>query len=98
MQPNSRPRRKASVVQRALGTEGMLYDPEGDKVVRLNGTARRIWEMCSGERTLDAIAAALRDELVVEPGTDVLKDVADAVVLFANAGLLADRTARMPAP
>jgi len=45
------------VVLRDLGTEAMLYDPEGDQVVRPNRIARRIWEMCTGQNNLNTIAA-----------------------------------------
>jgi hypothetical protein len=76
------------VVLRELGTEAMLYDAEGDKVVRLNRTARRIWEMCSGQHTLDTIVDTLQQEFAVAPRIDLQKDVAATVAQFAAAGLL----------
>jgi len=84
------PRKRAPVVLRELGTESMLYDPEGDKVVRLNTTARRIWELCDGERDIPAIAAAIQNEFAVASGSDVGRDVAKAIAGFAAAGLLTE--------
>jgi hypothetical protein len=84
------PRKRASVVLRELGTESMLYDPEGDKVVRLNATARRIWELCDGARDIPAIAATIHNEFAVGSGADVGCDVAKAVASFAAAGLLTE--------
>jgi len=84
------PRKRTSVVLRELGTESMLYDPEGDKVVRLNTTARRIWDLCDGDRDIPAIAAAIQSEFAVGSGADVGRDVAKAVAGFAAAGLLTE--------
>jgi hypothetical protein len=85
------PRKRASVVLRELGAESMLYDPQGDKVVRLNPTARRIWDLCDGARDIPAIAAALQSEFAVGAGADVGRDVARAVAGFAAAGLLTEQ-------
>jgi hypothetical protein len=84
------PRQRASVVLRELGAESMLYDPDGDKVVRLNATARRIWDLCDGDRDIPAIAAAIQNEFAVGSEADVGRDVAKAVAGFAAAGLLTD--------
>jgi hypothetical protein len=82
------PQRSQSIVQRDLGTEAMLYDPKGDRVVRLNRTARRIWEMCNGQNSLDTIAARLQHEFASDPGVDLRADVAETVARFAASGLL----------
>ena len=82
------PRQNPVVVLHKLGTEAMLYDPQGDKVVRLNWTARRIWELCNGTRSLDEIAAILHDEAAVAPGVDLRADVAATVAQFTACGLL----------
>jgi hypothetical protein len=83
-----RPQKRACVLQRDLGTEAMLYDPERDRVVRLNRTARRIWELCSGQNSLGAIADHLQDEFAFDPGMDLPADVAETVAQFAASGLL----------
>jgi Coenzyme PQQ synthesis protein D (PqqD) len=84
------PRKRDSVVLRQLATEAMLYDPEGDRVVRLNVTARRIWELCDGERSLSAITATLENEFQVEASSEISQDVARTVGQFAAAGLLTE--------
>jgi hypothetical protein len=82
------PQRRSSVVLRDLGKEAMLYDPERDQIVRLNITARRIWEMCTGEYSLQAIADVLQEEFQFSPSIDLHQDVVATVGQFAGAGLL----------
>jgi hypothetical protein len=88
MRATDAPRQNPSVVLHTLGADAMLYDPQGDKVVRLNWTARRIWELCSGTRTVDEIAAALQSEVAIAPDADLRADVAATVAQFAACGLL----------
>jgi Coenzyme PQQ synthesis protein D (PqqD) len=83
-----RPEKRASVVVRDLGGETMLYDPDGDRVIRLNRTARRIWDLCDGRHTVPAIVAALQAEFSTDPGVDLHADVSEAVNRFAAAALL----------
>ena len=82
------PRRLESIVLRELGAEAMLYDAEGDRVVRLNRTARRIWILCDGEHTPDVMATVLRQEFRVDPAIDLSQDVAQTLASFAAGGLL----------
>ena len=82
-----RPLGRADVVRRDLGAEAMLYDPGADKVVRLNRTARRIWELCDGGHDVAAIAAALGREFATAPGADLDGDVRAVVEAFAAASL-----------
>jgi hypothetical protein len=83
-----RPRGRGDVVRRDLGTEAMLYDPVADRIVRLNRTALRIWDLCDGARDLAEIAGALAADFAAGPGADVRADVGAAVGAFAAAGLL----------
>ncbi len=84
-----RPRRRADIVLRDLGPDAMLYDPVGDRVVRLNSTSRRIWQLCDGEHDLAAIAATIAGEFRTPPSADVPEDVAATVRAFGAAQLLA---------
>jgi hypothetical protein len=84
------PLRRASLVMHELDTEAMLYDPDGDRVIRLNATARRVWELCGGDRSLDDIARVIEQEFHVDPGTDIHQDVVRTIAQFASAGLLAN--------
>jgi hypothetical protein len=75
------------LVRRDLGAEAMLYDPSADKVVRLNRTARRIWELCDGRHDVAAIAATIGREFAAGAGADVDGDVRTVVGALAGAGL-----------
>lgn len=96
MFPANVPRRNPSVVLHKLGAEAMLYDPAGDKVVRLNWTACRIWELCTGARSVEDIAAQLQNEMAVQAGVDLRADVAETVARFAACGLLERGAADVP--
>ena len=84
------PLRRASLVLHELDSEAMLYDPDADRVIRLNATARRVWELCCGDRTLDDIARLIEQEFRADPETDIHQDVARTIAQFASAGLLAN--------
>jgi PqqD family protein of HPr-rel-A system len=84
-----RPRRRDDVVYRDLGEEAMLYDPRADRVVRLNATSRRIWELCDGAHDAAAITSTLAHEFDAPAPEDLAADVAQALASFAAAGLLA---------
>ena len=84
------PLRRASLVLHELDTEAMLYDADGDRVIRLNATARRVWELCGGDRSLDDIARVIEQEFRVHPSADIHQDVAKTIAQFASAGLLAN--------
>ena len=85
------PQRRSSVVFRDLGKDAMLYDPERDQIVRINVTARRIWELCTGEHSLQAIEGALQEEYRLGPKIDLHQDVVATVGQFAAAGLLTNQ-------
>ena len=65
--------------------EQLLLIPEG--AVRLNGTAAQVLELCDGERTVEAIAAALSD---LYTGADVADDVRELLAGMAERGLVVD--------
>lgn len=73
-----RPRRHGVVTQQVDG-ETLLYVEETHQASCLNAPAARIWALCDGERTVEAIAAGAR----LDP--DV---VAHALGHFAESGLL----------
>ena len=83
-----RPRRRADIVLRELGTEAMLYDPAADRVVRLNATAQRIWACCDGTRDVADIVATLRAAFKVAAEAELEADVRRTLQAFAEAGLL----------
>jgi pyrroloquinoline quinone biosynthesis protein D len=68
--------------------EHQLLIPEG--VVRLNGTAAEVLELCDGERSLDAIVDALSERY---DGADLGDDVRGLVQAMAEKGLVVDAAA-----
>lgn len=73
-----RPRRHGVVTQEVDG-ETLLYVEKTHQASCLNASAARIWALCSGDRTVEAIAAEAR----LDPEV-----VAHALGHFADAGLL----------
>ncbi|MEO8690582.1 MAG: pyrroloquinoline quinone biosynthesis peptide chaperone PqqD [Solirubrobacteraceae bacterium] len=65
--------------------EQLLLIPEG--AVRLNATAAGVLELCDGERTVEAIAAALSERY---SGADVAEDVRELLAGMAERGLVVD--------
>jgi len=65
--------------------EHQLLIPEG--AVRLNATAAHVLELCDGERTVEAIAAALSERYT---GADVAADVHELLGGLAERGLVVD--------
>ncbi len=49
-------------MRRNDGDETILFDPANGAIHSLNATARRIWELCDGTRTLEAIAENMEAE------------------------------------
>jgi hypothetical protein len=84
-----RPRTRDGLVFRPLDEEWVVFDPVADKLHALNLTAALVWTHCTGDATLDEIAAAVGE--VFEPaveGTAILSDVREAVERFRAEGLL----------
>lgn len=81
------PLRKASVVQRNLGDESVLYDAERRVAHVINRTAEIVWARCDGATDIPSIAAALRREYP-EATADFERDVANVLAQFREAGLL----------
>ncbi len=84
----SAPRGRRDLVLQELGDEGLLYDREGALVHILNLTALFTWRLCDGTRSVDEIAAAVRDAFSGTDRTDVRRDVEGLVARFAERGLL----------
>jgi len=52
---NQRPRRRNGVQGKDLGDEFLFYDHSGDRVHVLNATARTIYMLCDGDRSVEQI-------------------------------------------
>jgi pyrroloquinoline quinone biosynthesis protein D len=68
--------------------EHLLLIPEG--AVRLNESAAHVLELCDGERSLEAIAAAISQRYA---GADVADDVRELLGGMGERGLVVDAAA-----
>ena len=81
-----------------LGDEASVYDWSCAQVHALNPTAARVWQLCDGATSRDAIAATLRVEMGI-PEAEAVVDL--ALTQFARAHLLElppESRADRPAP
>ena len=84
----ARPRRKEGIVERELDEALLLYDPENDQLVRLNGTSAAIWDLCDGGATVEAIGCELARAFPGHPPSSIHDDVCAAVRHLARNSLL----------
>jgi len=82
-----RPRPVASPTGRDLEDEYVFFDENGDQVHVLNGTAREIYLLCDGTRTLGEVARMLTERFEVDEAT-ARKDVASLVDQLVGLKLL----------
>jgi Coenzyme PQQ synthesis protein D (PqqD) len=82
-----RPRRTKDVHEYPLGDELLLYVAEGARAHALNVSARAIWSLCDGSRTVAEIASVLADD-VGRPAEELRPDVASAIERFEELGLV----------
>ena len=84
---NASPAKKAGVVAQHVLEEMVLYDQNSEMGYSLNASARLIWELCDGERTLFVICDEIAGKLEVE-ATLLHEDVKTAVSELIALGLL----------
>jgi hypothetical protein len=80
VEPSSRtvPRRAAGVIECELSEELLLHVPGGSAAVALNASARAVWELCDGRRSLGTIAADLAQRFDA-PADEIPAAVRDVV-------------------
>jgi pyrroloquinoline quinone biosynthesis protein D len=83
----ARPRQVPGILQRDLGTEYVFYDAGGERFHVLNETAREIYLMCDGSRTVHDIARALTTTRDIDLAT-ATRDAQEAIDEMARIGLL----------
>ncbi len=81
------PRRREGVTQRRQAEETELLAPGGEQPYVLNFSAEAIWELCDGERSIEAIARELATRFDVGGG-EILDDVKAGVRALEEAGML----------
>ena len=74
-------------LRRDEGDETLLFDPANGAIHSLNATARRIWELCDGARSVDEIARALAAEYDLTDD-QIRHDVAALVAEMRTLGLI----------
>ena len=91
-----RPLRATNVLTQGLGGELLLYTAHQKKTHVLNPTARRIWELCDGNHSVETIAQKIRETCLVTGGHDVERDVRKTLENFASKDLLQSQSAQNP--
>ncbi len=81
------PHKKAGVMAQQVLDEMVLYDGNTEMGYSLNASARSIWDLCDGSRTLATICDAIAEELEIEP-TMLHSDVRTTVSELLKLGLL----------
>jgi hypothetical protein len=81
IEPSSRPVRNENVAFRRLaaGEGGVLLQLESGEYHGINEVGCLIWELLDGERTVEAVAVALRDGI-----EDAPPDLVDEMIVFLD--------------
>ena len=87
VKPTTRPRQTPGVVTSEVLDELVAYSPASSQAVSLNVSARAIWELCDGTRTLDDICNEL-SEAAGTPPEALRADVQAAIDQMRDLGLL----------
>ena len=77
----------SGVLEQAVDDDLIVYSPSSERYFTLNRTAREVWAMADGTRTVDGIAEELAGRYGVEPSI-VKADIAEIVRGFVEADLL----------
>ncbi len=81
------PTRTETIPGKDLGDEYVFYDAAGDSVHVLNATARAVYILCDGTRSIEEVARAIAGEYDVDEQT-ALRDVRETVARLVELGLL----------
>jgi hypothetical protein len=81
------PRRSGRVLSQHVGDTSVLLDPDSGEYFSLDEVGARIWELCDGIRSANAIAAAICEEYDAEL-TVVQADVIRLLTELQNAKLI----------
>jgi len=84
---SERPTHEDGVSAHPLDNELVVYDARSAEAFVLNPTAARIWELCDGKHSIEAIAREIASDYALEYGR-VLGDVHELVIELRHAGLL----------
>jgi len=83
----SYPKRRAGLLEGTVHDELVLYDPGAERLFTLNRSARAVWALCDGTRSLATITAELAAWLERRPD-ELWPDVLASIVMLDELGLL----------
>ena len=89
--PPDRPRARRDLDLHDLDGEAVVFDPVAGAVHRLNATARRLWALCDGTRTVENLVDDCAGRLEVE-SVEAAAIVNDALSTLHAQELLEERT------
>ncbi|HXV76093.1 MAG TPA: PqqD family protein [Candidatus Polarisedimenticolaceae bacterium] len=87
MQARDRPRKTDRFMFKDLGDEFLLYDPQGEQIHVLNGTAREVLLLCDGRRSIVELVAALVERFEVDEAT-AERDVGELLEHLSELGAI----------
>lgn len=82
-----RPRQHPSVIKTLKNDLLNLKIPEHHQTVTLNFSAKAVWDLCDGQRSISDISETLADRFCV-PAASINAEVAESVAELLSAGLL----------
>jgi hypothetical protein len=83
----SKPRQAAGVVTSEVLDELVAYAPSSSQAFSMNASARAIWELCDGTRSIEDLCQELAEAAGARP-EDLRADVQSAVDHMGELGLL----------
>ena len=87
LNPTAKPRRVAAAQPYALSDEMVLYSPRDEAAYVFNASARAMWELCDGTRTVSQISRELA-EVASSNVADVQEDVVAALLRLSELHLV----------
>ncbi|NND02005.1 MAG: PqqD family protein [Acidimicrobiia bacterium] len=81
--------RRADVMEQAVDDELILFNPVTETYFTLNRSAREVWDLVDGSRTVNDIARGLASRYGMDPEA-LIEDVRAIVDSFVAAELLAN--------
>jgi len=85
----AKPRKNSDVAEK-IGSTTILFDANAGRLYELNETARAMWVLCDGKRTVREIAGALCSEFDA-PAEKLAEDTAAFVRKMVELGLLIEQ-------
>lgn len=83
-----KPLRKEGVKAQAAGEEWLLHDSRKGDVHVINGTAKFVWDLCDGEKTMTDMEAAVRMSYDVPADEDIRGMIEGILRRFTELGTL----------